>query len=95
MSKINHLLSLDAAITETLSAVNASDLARASFNDLGAIFGAIKKLTDKHSDVHGLANIGQYLADDWGVMNEGNSEALSSCLKELQAIQGAEETKAA
>ena len=78
---------LDLTISATFNAVNAADLAQASFQDLGGLFRAIMQLTVKGSNSHDLARIGRYLSEDWGDMNDGNSEFLSKCLSELQAMK--------
>lgn len=40
-------------------------LARCHYPQIGALFKAIARMTEKHVDVHALAELGAYLADDW------------------------------
>lgn len=82
---------IDAALMKVISAVDATALAQSCFNDLSSVFVAIKTLSDEHTTIHALAGIGQYLADDWGNLNDCEREELEGELASLRAIhaQGA------
>lgn len=53
---------------------DAATLAQSCFRRLGALFVAIKELSERPLTVQDLADIGDYLADDWGGLLEAQCE---------------------
>ena len=51
---------------EIIEIVNAVSFLRNAFVELEALFLAVKKETEEHTQAHTLACIGQYLSADWG-----------------------------
>lgn len=49
-------------------AVDITTVQHASISDLGALFSAIRKASDEHTEAYRLAGMGMYLADDWAGM---------------------------
>lgn len=66
--------------TETVitQAVDMTAVQHASISDLGALFSAIRKISDEHSEAYRLAGMGMYLADDWAEMAENSKSDLVS-----------------
>jgi len=59
-------------------ALDMTTVQHASISDLGALFSAIRKTTDEHSEAHKLAGMGMYLADDWAeIAMDAKSELVS------------------
>lgn len=71
------------AVTE---AVDTTALAQACFDDLAGLFTAIKQLSEKHSTVNRLANIGQYLTNDWATLCAGAGKDLEPHFDNLRAM---------
>ena len=63
-------------ITILNKAIDATSLGYATLRDLGALFKAIRDTSEEYSSAHDLANIGQYLTDDWANMLDGERESL-------------------
>lgn len=68
-------------ITILNKAIDATSLGYATLRDLGALFRAIRDTSDEYSPARDLANIGQYLADDWANMLDGEREGLEQMRK--------------
>tara|TARA_R110002074_G_scaffold402332_1_gene607508 strand:+ start:15518 stop:15751 length:234 start_codon:yes stop_codon:yes gene_type:complete len=59
-------------------AIDITDVQQSSIADLGALFSAIRKISDEHSEAYKLAGMGMYLADDWAEMAENSKSDLVS-----------------
>ena len=65
-------------------AIDVTSLGHSTLRDLGALFKAIRDTSDEYSSAHELANIGQYLADNWANMLDGERESLEQ-MREVQS----------
>lgn len=80
---------LEAAMSALAHADNTARLAASCFDDLAEMFTAIGKLSGNSYTVEKLAGIGKYLAEDWGVLHEGEAEELTAHLEKLKkALDG-------
>jgi len=64
-------------------AIDNASLCYSILNDLSSLFLAIKSSSDEHSQIRKLANIGQYLADDWANMIDCAREELENKQKTI------------
>lgn len=80
---------IDATIYKVISAIDAINLAQSSFQQISSLFYAIKNLTAEHEPVRRLAEVGEYLSEEWAYMNSASREQLDRELVALRAIQEA------
>lgn len=51
-----------------MDAIDTTSLCYSVINDLSTLFRAIKSQSDKYTEAHKIAVIGQYLSEDWANM---------------------------
>lgn len=81
-------------IDQLRQALESAALAQSKIYQLGELFTALKRISDKRSSAHDLSEIGQYLAEDWGDSLECSREELNDLMRATAPEAGKPEVAA-